>query len=181
MAKEHYWTYLLQEDDDETSIDPTIPLVTLSSAQRAIDDTLTRAIVFAQLTATVHTVSPIPNVDWLAAAEVDWLFFFDTESDGHAVNLIDNDPMTVGFVRLTMGPLFQVDSTNYMVKWQTPPQGVNLEGQRKGYSASNLPSFSAQRWVQDNRGVFANFAGYHVQFSSVVKGRVLWSSDLPAP
>jgi hypothetical protein len=180
VAKLHYWTHLFQDDDDETSLSTAVPLVTLSSAVRSKDDTFLRAVVWAEVSATVGTAS-LPNLDWLAGSTVDMLYFFDTESDGHAVNLIDDDPYTLGFQRLNQTMWLTNTANKYTVLWQGPPQGLNLEGARKGYSAANLPSFSAQRWVSDNRGVFDNFAGFSVLFSSRLAGRILWASDLPAP
>lgn len=180
MVKQHYWVPFGAEDDDEVSMDPGTPLVTLATATRAIDDTAIRAVFWHELVATVGTAS-LPNVDWVAGAAVDYLVFFDTESDSHAVNITDADPYTMGFSRANKLIWTTTTTNKYQVLFQGPAQGVNLEGQRKGYSASNLPSVSFQRWVSDNYGVFFNAAHYSVLFTSRVVGRVLWASDLPAP
>jgi len=178
VSKLHYWTYLEGLDDAETSLSTVAPLVTLSSATRSIHDTFTRAVVWTYLVASVSGTTP-PAWQWLQGATVDWLFFFDTESDGHAVNITDNDPYTLGFSRCNLTVQPNSTANRYNACWQGPVQGINLEGQRKGYSAVNLPAFSAQRWVSDNNGVFDNFAHFGVTFSSRVVGRVLWSTDVP--
>jgi len=180
MPKEHYWTNFRVDDDDETSMSTVSPFVVLSSALRDKSDTLIRAIMWAKLVATVGT-SSLPNLDWIAGAFVDYLLFFDTESDGHAVNLDDQDPHQVGFLRLNQSVWTTPTTNKYSVMFQGPNSGVRTFGQRKGYSASNLPSLSIQRWVSDNHGVFDNFAGYSLQLTSRVAGRALWASDFPAP
>jgi hypothetical protein len=180
VAKLHYWTNFRADDDDETSLSTVTPLVVLSQATRDKADTLLRVIYWAKLVATVGT-AVLPNLDWIAGAFVDYLLFFDTESDGHAVNLDDQDPHTYGFSRLNHSVWTTPTTNKYVVSFQGPAVGINLEGSRKGYSAVNKPSLSVQRWVSDNHGVFDNFAGYSIQFTSRVAGRALWASDLPAP
>lgn len=179
MAKPKYWTNLFLEDDDETNLGRSGPLIGLNTATRAIDDTAIRSIFWAELTATVTLTAPIPDPDWLAAASVSYLIWFDTESAGTAVAFADNNPGQMGWVDLALGPLFQTSATKYTVRWQTPSEGIDLEGSRQGSSISNLPSVSFQQYVQDNRGVFFNFTGFHVQFSSVLRVRTLWASNLP--
>lgn len=180
MAKFHYWTTIDQADDDEASIDTTSPLITLSPARREPDDTLLRFIVWPKLTATVGTAS-LPNLDWIAGATVDWLFFFDVASSSTPVNILDENPLTCGFTRLNHS-MWTLNATNkYIVTWQGPPEGVNIEAARKGIGGSNIPALSAQRWVSDNHGVFDNFAGFSVLFSSRLIGRALWASDASSP
>lgn len=179
--KPKYWTNLFLEDDDVTSLMGSGPLIALNTATREINDTALRTVFWAELTATVTQTSPIPNVDWLASAVVSYMIFFDTESDAHAVAFADNDPHQLGWVDLALQPIFQLDSTHYMVRWQTPSEGINLETGRQGYSLTNLPSVSFQQYVSDNHGVFFNFAGFHVLFTSVLHARTLWASDSPGP
>lgn len=180
MAKLHYWVSFGHEDDDETSLSTLDPLVTLATATRDKSDTLLRSIAWAQLRVTV-AASAAPVLDWLAGAAVDFLYVFDTESDSHPVNIVDNDPYMTGFQRLNL-TVHQTPTTNvYVANWQGPAIGLNLEGTRKGYSASNLPSLSIQRWVSDNHGVFDNFTSRSVTFTSRLVGRALWASDFPAP
>ena len=180
MTKSHYWVPFTTEDNLETSMSTTVPLVGLATATRAIDDTLIRFVAWAELVASVSSTTPPPWY-WLESATVDILFNFDTESDGHAVNLLDADPYQVGFIRLDK-TVFQTSTAGrYQATWQGNTLGLDLHGMRKGYSVSNLPSLANQRWVADDGGVFDNFAHYGVTFSSRVVGRALWASDLPPP
>lgn len=180
MAKFKYWTTIDQADDDEVSIDTTTPLVTLSPARRRPDDTLKRFIIWPKLTATVGTAS-LPNLDWIAGATVDWLFFFDVASSSAAVNILDENPLTCGFTRLNHSMWLTPTANKYVVTWQGPPEGVDIDTSRKGIGGGNIPALSAQRWVSDNHGVFDNFAGFSVLFSSRLMGRVLWESDDSSP
>lgn len=180
MAKFHYWAAFGTADDDETSMSTVTPNVTLAPARRRIDDTLLRVIYWAELTATVGTAS-LPNIDWIAGATVDFLTFFDTESDSHAVRIEDDDPYTMGFSRLNKWVYTTTTTNKYVVHWEGPAGGINLEGSRKGYSASNLPSASIQRYVSDNRGVFDNFSSFSILLTSRLIGRALWASDDPTP
>lgn len=180
MAKEHYWISFGSSDYIETSMDTTTPLVTLATATRDKADTLIRAIAWMKLTVQVAATTP-PDIRWLGTAAVDYLFFFDTESDSHAVDILTDDPYRVGFCRLDQRIDYTATTNVYTTTWQGPPAGLNLEGQRKGYSTVNLPSLSVQRWVQDDFGVFDNFGHKTVTMTSMLYGRALWASDLPAP
>ena len=180
MAKLHYWTSFGHEDDLETSMSTLTPLVTLAHATRDKADTLVRFVAWMSLVASVSGTSPPPWY-WLNAAVSDWLFFFDTESDGHAVNIVDDDPYTMGFLRADLTTYQTSTAGRYQGIWQGDTLGLDLKGMRKGYSASNLPSLSIQRWVSDDNGVFDNFAHYGVTFTSRLIGRALWATDLPAP
>lgn len=180
MGKFHYWTPINQADDDETSIDTTTPLVTLTPATRQPDDTLLRFIVWPKLVATVGTAS-LPNLDWIAGATVDWLFFFDVASSSIPVNINDDNPLTCGFTRLNHSVWTTPTANKYVVSWQGPASGVNVHVARKGIGGSDIPALSSQRWVSDNHGVFDNFAGFSVLFSSRLIGRALWASDASSP
>ena len=180
MAKSHYWVNFGSSDYLETSMSTASPLVTLATATRDIADTLLRFVYWTRLVASVSSTSPPPWY-WLHAATVDWLSFFDTESDSHAVNFTDNDPHQMGWSRDAVSVYQTSTAGRYQVIFQGPAEGINLEGSRKGYSVSNLPSLSVQRWLTDDNGVFDNFASYGVTFTSLLTGRALWSSDLPAP
>jgi hypothetical protein len=180
LSKFHYWTTINQADDDEVSIDTTTPLVTLSPATRRTDDTLLRYLVWPKLVATVGT-SSLPNLDWIAGATVDWLFYFDLASSGFQVNINDDNPLTIGFTRLNHSVWTTPTTNKYVVSWQGPEVGVNVETARKGSGGIDIPALSAQRWVSDNHGVFDNFASFSVLFSSRLIGRALWASDDPPP
>lgn len=171
----YYWTTLTSEDDDETSLSTLSPLVNLSAATQKPDDTFIRAIMWPSLGVTVGPTS-LPPLDWLAAACVDYLYYFDSVQLFTPVNLTDENPLTIGFQRLNLTVRPGTAANTYEALWQGPPQGLNLEGKRKGFDASILPAFSAQRWVSDNHGVWDNFAHYGATFSSRCIGRVLWFS-----
>jgi hypothetical protein len=179
MAKEHYWTTLRQTDDHETSLSTLTPLVTHTAATRSPDDTLIRVVAWMSCVAAVTGTSP-PPAYWLEGASVHYLFEFDTFGSDSPVNIDDESPFTVGFCRLDMSVHQSSTAGQYQVLWQGPVEGLNLEGQRKGYGVSTFPTLNVQRWVEDNNGVFNNFAGYGVTFGSRVVGRALWASDLPA-
>jgi hypothetical protein len=179
MAKEHYWTPLRQEDDHESSLDTTVPLVTHTAATRAVTDTLLRVEAWMTCVAAVSGTSA-PPVYWLEDATVDYLFEFDTTGSDSPVNIDDASPYTVGFCRLELSVHHTTVTGQYQAIWQGPVAGLKLQGRRKGYSPSILPTLNVQRWVADNNGVFDNFAHYGVTFGSKVVGRVLWASDLPA-
>lgn len=176
MAKYHYWKTVQQSDDDETSISTLDPLITLGAADRRVDDTVLRVTFWATLGVTVGT-SSLPDLDWLAAATVDYLLWFDTASSGVAVNIGDEVLDTMGFVRLNQRMWLTNTTNKYNVLFQGPPEGITVRGRHKGTSAFAAPAVSFQRWVSDNHGVFDNFAGYSVKFSSRMVARVLWASD----
>ncbi len=179
MSKHYYWVSYGTDDFVETSMRTDLPLVTLATATRDKTDTLRRFVYWAQLLVTVGG-GTLPSINWVDTAAVDWLSFFDTESDGHAVSVRDDDPHTVGFSRLVPSVYTTTTTGKYKVLFTGPPQGIDIEAGYKGYSASNRPSLSAQRWVSDGYGVFDNFTGFSVVFSSRLIGRALWASDLPA-
>jgi hypothetical protein len=175
VAKYHYWKTFGLTDDDESSIDPGTPSICFAPSQRRTDDTLLRYIFWAQLTATVGTAS-LPNVDWIANASVDWLFYFDLATSGFQVNIFDDNPLTIGFTTLQKSVYTTTTANKYQVIWQSPAEGISVETSRKG-DGVDQPALSAQRWVSDNYGVFGNFSGFSVLFSSRIIGRALWASD----
>jgi hypothetical protein len=175
VVKHHYWTTCQQFDDDETSLSTTTPLITLSPALRRTDDTVLRVTMWATLGVTVGTAS-LPNLDWLAAATVDYLVWFDSASSGTQVNIADEVLDTMGFLRLNQTMWLTPTTNKYTVLFQGPAAGLTLRGRHKG-NGLELPSISFQRWVGDNHGVFDNFAGFSVQFSSRMTARILWASD----
>lgn len=180
MAKFHYWTTISEADDDETFLDTNHSQITINPATRRNDDTLLRFITWMKVVATVGTAS-VPTADWLAGATVDWLFYFDPEQAGFEVNIQDDNPGTMGFVRLDQTVWTSTTANKYVAMWQGPAEGLDIRTNRKGDGAGPLPAVSAQRWVSDNQGVFDNFAHFSVLFSSRLIGRALWASDDPPP
>jgi len=180
MAKFHYWTTINSADDDESFMDTSHSLIDLTPATRLNTDTLLRFVVWTKLVATVGPTS-VPTADWLAGATVDWLFYFDAEQVGNEVHIDDNNPNTVGFVRLTQSVWTSTTTSKYSAMFQGPPEGLDVHATRKGDGAGPLPALSAQRWVSDNAGVFDNFGSFGILLSSRLIGRALWASDDPGP
>lgn len=172
----YYWTTITSEDDDESSLSTVSPLVNISAATHQPHDTFIRAILWPSLGVTVGPGSPLPPLDWLAAATVDYLYYFDSVQAFTAVNITDENPLTLGFQRLNLTTRPGTAANTYEALWQGAPEGLTIRGKRQGFDDVILPGFSAQRWVSDNHGVWDNFAHYSAVFSSRLVGRVLWFS-----
>lgn len=180
MALYRYWTggVLWTTANDQMPIGSTVTIPV--SASRGTDDTVLRAIAFAQVTYRSKGTNALIE-GWWSAADVRLVLTHDKAGTRDPLDIDGEDPRILGWANLDPSYYATQTANHYVTTFKGPPAGLDVHGERKGGEAEILPAVLGTLFYYDQNGVFAGVTEPTGERRARLGLRVLWGTDVPPP
>jgi hypothetical protein len=180
MAKFHYWTggAVFTTTNSQMPIGSQVTLQLL--ANRSSSDTLMRVVCWAE--ASLRSTGSNTGIEgWWSAASVRLVLTFDGAGTQDPLDIDADDPRILGFADLQ--PRYAATQTagHSVTQFESPPQGLDVRGRRKGAGGEIVPGLLATLFYYDQNGVWAGSGESAAERRARISCRVLWDSDEPPP
>jgi hypothetical protein len=176
MARNHYWTPVrLATGTAAWVFNPANTVQT--PALRDPTDSFVRAIFHARISmSSLTTPNPTP-VGWSLQARVRLMINWDPTAAGSPDDVTGPDNAILGFCDLQPAYYPNAVVGGTVIDWMTPPEGVDVHGQRRG-NGTDMPQVLSSIYTYDANGVFLDpLHTYSTTQTQTITGRILWASD----